>query len=102
MALIAIILALSIIIAIFLFQSFTVNNAENATQKADQFEMQYISGPQITLYNFNIYNNTIKAEAQYEMADYTKVSESTFLNDLSSARAVFRIEDTTIAPWTLA
>src|SRR5208282_6505879 len=97
LALIGVIIALSIIIAAFLFQSFTVNNVANATAKADSFEMQYLSGSQIALSNLNIYNNTIKAEYQYELSNFTKVSELTFLNDLSganTANTVIRIENT--------
>ncbi len=97
LALIGVIIALSIIITAFLFQSFSVNNAANATAKADSFEMQYLSGSQITLSNLNIYNNTIKAEYQYELSNFTKVSELTFLNDLSganTANTVIRIENT--------
>lgn len=94
LALIGVIIALSIIITAFLFQSFTVNNATNSTAKADSFETQYLSGSQITFSNLNIYNNTIKGEALYAIANYTKVSEQTFLNDLSDASTVFRIENT--------
>ena len=83
---VAVIALIGVILAVVFFQSLTVNNASNATEKADSFEMQlkdYISGDsQITFYDYNIYNNTIKAEVAYGMTNYTKVSETIFLNDL--------------------
>jgi hypothetical protein len=86
LALIGVIIALSIIVAALLFQSFTVNNAANATAKADSFEMELkdaLSGDSVpTFTDYNLANSTMKAEAQYELANFTKVSETTFLNDL--------------------
>ena len=104
---VAVIALIGVILAVVFFQSLTVNNASNATEKADSFEMQlkdYISGDsQITFYDYNIYNNTIKAEVAYGMTNYTKVSETIFLNDLGigqgwenyeSSITIFRIENT--------
>ena len=64
--------------------------------------MQYISGSRLTFINLNTYNTTIKAQEQYELANYTKVVlGQTFLNDLSGANTVgtvFRIENTFYLP----
>lgn len=97
LALIAVIIALSIIIIAFLFHSFSVNNAANATEKADSFEIQIKSdisdlNQGITFTNLNVYNNNTQAKYEKEvyqtcnisLADFTKVSETTFLNDITA------------------
>ena len=71
LALIAVIIALSMIIIAFLFQSFSVNNAANATEKADSFEIQIKSdisdlNQGITFTNLNVYNNNTQAEYEKE------------------------------------
>lgn len=99
---IALVIALIVIVlaVVFLQSSITQNNSD-ATAKADSFEIQYISGSHLTFINLNTYNTTIKAQEQYELANYTKVSGQTFLNDLSGANTVgtvFRIENTFYLP----
>jgi hypothetical protein len=96
-ALIGVIIALSIITAAFLFQSFTVNNATNATAKADSFEIQIKSdisdlNQGITFANLNVDDSNVQAEYEssvyqtcnVSLADFAKVSETTFLNDIAA------------------
>jgi hypothetical protein len=87
LALIGVIIALSIIIAVFSFQSFIVNNATNPTAKADSFERQIKEIHAPYTMEFGDLNQTQDNGLQGVYSNninYTDVSEGAFLNYINN------------------
>ncbi len=100
LALIGVIIALSIIVVTLSFQLFIVNNSANAISKADSFEKQLKedigTNGGVTIINWNLISSTQQAEIEKQISfdDFTKVSKTTFLNDIRRGANILRVDNT--------
>lgn len=94
----AVIILIAVILAVMFFQSFTNQAANDATAKADSFELEIIG---VIPQNAFIYINSgttngTRTEALAELSAYNwnSVSEATFLGDIREGATVVRVDNT--------